>query len=470
MNFNPELFPGDSERAEKSFTARDFFHIIFKHKGVILFTFISVTLVVALSLIYLPPTYVVQAKVLVKTEQQGNPSFFSGIAAYREQRDSDPVNRKIETEMELLTTRSLAEAVVRKTNLRYDQVYHKPYVHLLNLLADTYYKAKQSLFGTGPTKDRYGFKATVDQFSDSFTVAPVKSKSAETNSNVIEVQLKAADPLLAQVAVQALLEQYLNYSIDLNQKSGAEAYKIVEQNTRDAMAKVEEAQNNMRQFLMKRGTDQALPYMASGDVPAANAAAGVPSQGSDTVSTPGDNTSVSVLKSRLIDMELRLVELKQSYSNGSSNVVVAEQAVAQLKKRIQDEVLRNADYQTTYAQLDREQKSAEQFYLELKRKLDQISLFLKMNPYEVDNRVITEPPLYPESSQWKKDLAIGALASLLGLILGLGIAGYREYSDHTLQTPEDVKRYLGLDTLATVHLAEAKEMAQAVGPNDMFRE
>ena len=33
---------------------------------------------------FLPPTYVAEAKVLIKTEQEGGPAFYSGLAAYRE--------------------------------------------------------------------------------------------------------------------------------------------------------------------------------------------------------------------------------------------------------------------------------------------------------------------------------------------------------------------------------------------------
>lgn len=159
-----------------------------------------------------------------------------------------------------------------------------------------------------------------------------------------------------------------------------------------------------------------MPYLASvGDSSAQDSAVkAVQNNGRarpfpDTISTPGDNTSISVLKSRLIDVELRLGELRQNFPDSASNVRIAAQAVSQLKKRIQDEVVRNAEFQTTSTQLDRENKSAEQLYLELKSKLDQISLRLKMTPYEVDNRIITEPPLIPKSSEWKNNLLIGGL-------------------------------------------------------------
>jgi tyrosine-protein kinase Etk/Wzc len=463
MELNTDLFLRQSERTEKAFTTRDLMRLFFKHWKIIALTFLIVATATAVGLYYLPPTYTADAKVLIKTEQQGNPSFLSGITAYREQRDPDPVNRKIETEMELLSTRGLSEAVVRKLGLQYDQVYHKPYVHLLNLAADGYYAAKQAMFGGAPPKDRYGFQATVSEFSKSFTVAPVKSKSAETSSNVVEVRLRGVNPGIAQQSVQALLDEYLVFGVDLNQKSGQEAQKVVEENTRDALNRLMALQSQQRQFLAAQGAARNMPYLptsagadATGPDSAVRAIQRSGPPAGDTISSPGDHTSISVLKSRLIDMELRLSELRQNYPDDASNVRIAAQSVAQLKKRIQDEVLRNAEYQTTLGLLDRETRAAEQLYLDLKRKLDQISLFLKMNPFEVDNRIVTEPPLVPRSSEWKKDLLVGVLVAALGLVLGIAIAGYREYNDHTLQSADDVERHLGLRTLAMVPVADKK--------------
>jgi capsular polysaccharide biosynthesis protein len=45
-----------------------------------------------------------------------------------------------------------------------------------------------------------------------------------------------------------------------------------------------------------------------------------------------------------------------------------------------------------------------------------------------------------------------ALALVVGVMLGAGLAFFLEYFDNTIKTPEEVERYLGLTTLGVVPL------------------
>ena len=89
-------------------------------------------------------------------------------------------------------------------------------------------------------------------------------------------------------------------------------------------------------------------------------------------------------------------------------------------------------------------------YTGLRQKLDQIQLYLQLNPVESDSRLITETPLEPHKPKIKTKVLVGLLGPIAGLMLGLMLAGLREYFDHRLQSPQDVQRFLGLDTLAIV--------------------
>ena len=117
--------------ANQGLTRRDVLNLLFKHLWVVLGTFLLVASIVWTGIAILPATYVAKAKLLIRVEQQGTPSFMSGIAAYRDARDADPASRKLETEMGLLTARPLAEDVVSKLDIDYRSVYHPPYVHYL---------------------------------------------------------------------------------------------------------------------------------------------------------------------------------------------------------------------------------------------------------------------------------------------------------------------------------------------------
>ncbi len=57
------------------------------------------------------------------------------------------------------------------------------------------------------------------------------------------------------------------------------------------------------------------------------------------------------------------------------------------------------------------------------------------------------PPLYPVRPQKRLNLVIGAM---MGLFLGLAGVFFMDYLDNTVRTPEEIERYLKLDTLAVI--------------------
>src|SRR5262249_19816826 len=90
------------EAGEPSATGRDVVRVLFKHRWLIIVCFVVVTGVTVGGLAMLPPTYEAEGKVLVQTEQQATPTFFSGLAAYSDRKDFDPASRRLETEMGLI--------------------------------------------------------------------------------------------------------------------------------------------------------------------------------------------------------------------------------------------------------------------------------------------------------------------------------------------------------------------------------
>lgn len=459
MSNDSHLLEFEHSRDRLAFTTRDFVSILFKHRRVILLTFCVVGVLTAAGVWSLPQTYLAEGKVLVKTEQQGNPSFFSGIAAYREPWESDPVNRKIETEMEMLATRSLSERVVRKLGLTYDQVYHKPLTHYLRPLADAYDWVREKVFGNPQDEDKYGFKGTVKEFNKSFTVEPLKSKSADTTSNMILVTLKATDPSVARESLQTLLEEYVNLTVEQNRKLGLEAHALVERNMLSAEKELEAAKERERAFIAENGTMLATRFGGGRGRNSSDAALKEKFPG---LSKAAEQSTVGALRSHMIDMELQLIELRSVFTDSSENVRLQERSIAELKRRIDIELRRTAENEKVLAALDLNVRTAEAHYIDLRRKLEQIALYLQLNPAEASNRMITEPPLQPKSSEWKKSLLVTALGAMAGLLLGLGIAGYREYSDHRLSTPEAVEHYLGLKALMVVPMQDENELRQSL--------
>lgn len=459
MTFDTDVF-GPKESVDGSaFTFRDLVSILFKHCWVILGCFVLVSVLVAVGIWSLPPTYIAEGKVLVKTEQQGTPSIFSGVAAYREPLEADPVNRKLETEMEMIATRDLSERVVRKLNLTYPEVYHDPLTHLLRPVDDLVDWAKVHIFNYPPDPDAYGFKGTVKEFNASFTVEPLKSKSAETTSNVIQVTLKATDPKIAQMALQALLEEYVGQTVEQNAKMAHDAYELVQQNLQQAAEQLQARREQQRKFIADKG--ETLPSLYASVLPMSSDQVRDSTTGT---ATNGAQTTIGVLRNRLVQLQLKLIDMRETYTDDSESIKLLKQSIALVEERIRTELQATAKSEETLSALDLEVKASEQQYLDLRHKLEQIALFLSLNPAESYNRLISEPPLVPKSSEWKRSVLVTILGSLGGLLLGLGIAGYREYSDHRLSSADAIRTHLGLNPLAVVDLLGEADLRAAFKP------
>src|SRR5262245_30001889 len=90
------------EDREATASLRDVVKVLFKYRWRIALCFVVASAVSMSGALMLPPTYKATTKILVQTDQQATPTFFSGLAAFSERRDFDPVSRRLETEMGLI--------------------------------------------------------------------------------------------------------------------------------------------------------------------------------------------------------------------------------------------------------------------------------------------------------------------------------------------------------------------------------
>jgi uncharacterized protein involved in exopolysaccharide biosynthesis/Mrp family chromosome partitioning ATPase len=468
MAESDSIFPSDPRAGEGlPFTVRDVLRILFKHKILILTCFVVFTVVAGFGLMRIPVSYEAGAKVLVKVEQQVTPSFFSGIAATRESPLADPAGRRIETEMELLETTPLAEDVVKKLGLTYAQVYHKPYVHLLNPVTDAL-EPLLAVFGVPRDPEKYGFRSTVEEFKKSLIVKPIKSKSAEASSNIIDITLQSPSPDLAQKALDVLLASYTSFDITLNQQAGEKAHSIVKLQLDETQAKVLQAQDRLRAFLLQKGSSKgsrgggAASLASNAGTGSRTAADARVDAGDGLVTSPGDHTSISLLKTRLIELEMEKLDTQKTFQGDSDRAQVLGRTISALQQRLSKEIKSDAENDVALATLERDVRTIETEHLEINKKLAQIDLFLKMNQQQPPNRIVVEPPVRPRSSDMKRKVAVGLLSSVAGLLLGLALAGMREYGDTTLRSPRDVKSALGIEVLSQIPKVPAAALESAL--------
>jgi uncharacterized protein involved in exopolysaccharide biosynthesis len=426
------LFPPTHSPTGTGFTGRDLWRQWFKYWGTIVGAVLSVSALALVAAALQPRSYLASAKVWIKTDQQGSPSFLSGVAAYREGQMPDPVNRKIETEMQLLLARSNVETVVRKLHIQPEQVSSTPLNGLLGHATNK------------PRTSEQIMNATVEAFMKALKVEAVRSKTADTSSNLLEIKLETVDGELAAPALNALVEQYQQYGDAQTREQGQATYALISDKMNQAQRELQRIDDQMLKLNIAQGqvqdVDQPAPEMDEG-------------LRMDTMlgsSRMGGSSAVGMMKSQTVTLESKVQELRQVYTDDAEVVRHAKRQLAQAEQRLTRSVTASAKLDAQLKKLERARALAEDRYTELRRKLDQIELYLSSAQGESATRVITERAQAPEKPDGKKKLILAVLGPLAGVALGLLLAGIREYFDHRLQSAQDVERYLGMDTLGIV--------------------
>lgn len=433
------LFPASPIQPGQGFTGRDLLRQWFKYWTTITLTTVAVTAVTLYGVGRQPDLYVAEAKVWIKTDQQGSPSFLSGVAAYREGQLPDPANRKIETEMQLLLSRSSIEAVVRRLGIRPDQFPNAPLSYLFN--------GRQAAKSASPEQQ---FKAAVELFAKSIKVEPARSKTADTSSNMLEIQLETTDAALAPRALNALVEQYQNFGSELTRQQGQATYALISQKMKQARVELSDLEKRILVLNATQGGQIELSGLAEAPTGILRMDGGLRMDAELGSARVGGASAIALIKSQAVSQEGHLEELRQLYTDESELVRNAKRQLAQTQARLNRRVKAGAEQEAQLRQLERARVVAQDRFVELLRKLDQIELYLNSAQDESSTRIFTDRAQAPDRPENKKKLILSIVGPLAGLALGLLFAGIREYFDHRLQSVQDVARYLGLETLGVV--------------------
>lgn len=462
------LFAPAHPRTAPPRSARDFVAVLYRQAGLIVICAAVGTVASLLLYARQPRVYTSTAKVWVQTEQQGSPSFLSGIAAYRETPYPDPVNRKIETEIELMLTRTNAQAVVDKFGIRDDQLVRggAPRSHA------------EPRAASAPAASN-GRVRTVDLFLDGVSVEPLRSKTADTSSNVLEVKFECVDPALAPVALQAFLDNYLQLGALQNRRLGETTSALIATKLAQAKDELLESEDRIVKLLVQDG-GRSGGATAGGDVlgggaGTAYAAAGTAPEGglrldlnpNPTIGTGignGATPAVAALKAQTLDLELRLDEARQLYTDDAENVRNLRSQLAGSQQRLARVVREDTKLEAELNRLERQRQLAQERYVELQRKLDQIDLYLRLNPTEAESRVVIDAPDHPTAAEGKKKAIVALVGPLAGLLLGLLLAGLRELGGERMRSPREAEWALGVPVLGAIPTLSPKIRNAYFGP------
>jgi succinoglycan biosynthesis transport protein ExoP len=463
--------------------AADFFRILYRRKGlIVLITVIGVLLTIVI-IAHTTPIYSAVATVAIQPPDQAQSLVTTTPTVVSPNEET-----QIETKVEIMRSRKLARAAAETLRLKNDPEFApqgdaKPsaFKWIINSLivrppmqTDPKLRAAE--------KARADQEAVVDRLIDNINVARV------ARSSLVSVTISSRDPAKAALIANRLVETYMRGQIKSARETRDEDIKRLSQRVAEMRDYLQGADSAAASFRARHGLLNSRPEDAGAAAIAplgslmAQAQADSAAE-SRRASPSGTASATSPLLTDLRQQETMLArragELSSFYGQGYPEVTKVRAEMSALRVRIQQELARlAADLRTQAAAsqarqlalgagignvrssafasgasavplraLDRQTEAANTLYMSLLTTLNQ-----KIGtPPDTDPDItIVSRASIPATASYplpERAIAVGLLASLG---LGMLLAYVAEAMDTTLRTAEQVRRLIGIPTLAMV--------------------
>ncbi len=452
----------------------DYLLILRKHQWLILSFLLAVVTIVSIATFRMKPVYTASAKIEIDRESN-NILPFQGADPYDFEMDTE---NYIETQSRILTSETLALLTIRNMNLAGNPEFSG--------------SNGSEAIASGTLKNQK-LPPEIGAFLGSLTVKRIPT------TRLMEVTFESTDPQLASRLLNAHLENYIEQNYKSRYESTADATKWLQTELDELSVRVRRSEDARIEYersnqiwsvddkndrsnvaterladLNKELTDaqndslkkQALyEFAKAGDL--------------DAVPQLRDNSVLQDLQKKQADLSIQYTDAVNQYGPNFPKVLRMQEQmknldsqmmrerkgiIAQLEseyreaKQHEDLLGRALDEQKAevnvmsekmiqYNILKREAEANKTLYdsLETKLKEAQISSGLKSS-----NIRIVDPAMVPSTPSRPAKTRNIALAFLVGLVGGVGLALLREYLDNTVKTPDDVETLARLPSLAVV--------------------
>ncbi|HEV2101441.1 MAG TPA: polysaccharide biosynthesis tyrosine autokinase [Candidatus Acidoferrum sp.] len=450
----------------------DYLLILRKHQWLILSFLLTVVTIVSIATFRMRPVYVARATIEIDRENN-NILPFQGADSYDSMMDLD---NYIETQSKVLTSETLALQTIRNTGLA----------------------ANPEFSAGGVPSEAIATGSLANQKRPPEVAAFLGSLSVKRipNSRLMEVSYESTDPVLAARILNAHLENFKAQNIQSRYEATLEATRFLTSQLNELKLTVKQSEdariNYERQNqiwsvddksnitsqrlsdLDKQLTDaqgetlkkQALyEYAKAGDIDAVpeiradallqdlqKKRADLSVQYTESLSQYGPNFP------KVLRLQAQMKEVDDQIGRESKGIILQlesdyreakqrEELIRQALEIQKAETNNMAEKMVQYNILKRESEADKTLYEGLLTKLKEagISEGLKSSNLRVVDPAMI--PSYPARPAKARNIA---LAFLVGLVGGIGLALLREYLDNTVKTPDDIETLSRLPSLAVV--------------------
>ena len=447
-----------AEDAEPEIDIREYLRLVWARKWLVLVVLLATVLFATAWSLTRPKMYRATAKVtLTPPPQLSNNQFDLAMSWWQ-------MDRIIADQVEVLKTRELAQRVVDKLGLDSNPEFmdrDAASVLLGGLSAETIrdtFVVELSMVGRDPDAVAEWLNVYIQEYKN----ANIED-SLERNQEVFKVIQKRLDPLRkklsdSEVALMRFREQK-GEVLSADQDKNVITEQVNTLTTAYAEAKTERIKletkiNALRSLRASTASDSSFSEVL-------------------------DDPTIQSLVQRRDELDVELTEKLSTLKEGHPQIKDLRAQIATLDRRIAEQVEKiRVALQTEFDMVSRRERSLYQNIEQLKeetiklsqqtleldrleREYNQNKAFLEdmlarsneadiSSTSSVNNVRVIEPARAPSAPYSPNVKRTAALATVLGLFLGVGLVLGLDFLDHTLRTPEQVERYVGLEVLAAM--------------------
>lgn len=482
-----------------------YWHVLVKRRRLIIGVLAAVVALALLVTLLATPVY--RATTVLQLDKEGVRVIQVDGLQPGDERGLDPTF--LQTQYELIKSRSLAERVANELNLdpkELERLADEGWLgRMLDLLKPK--RKKQGAAGeagNSPASSRNDFQEAVKFIAGSLSVEPIR------NSRLVRINFDSTSPEFAARAANAIAEGYI--AAGLERRFGASSYAktYLEDQLRLTKAKLEDSERKLVEFAQKESlvnTGEQGQSLAAQNLTQLNAALATAQdqriraqarwQQASSGAMPPDmlsNSNVRALQQQKGQLQAQYQLKLQTFKPDYPEMLQLKSQIDELDRQIATELggIRasvKAEYDAAVRQeqmltgqiaalrtqaLDVDGRSIQ--YNILKREVDtnrQLYDGLLQRYKEVgvagdvraNNISIIDRAEVP-TSRFKPSLTLNlAIGLLLGGVLGVLLAFLLEFLDDTLKTPEDIEQKLKLPVLGVIPKLGPKENVAEVAAN-----
>ncbi len=495
---------GGTVEDDDSIDLREYWRILAKRRWVVFGVLAIVVAATLMATLLMVPEY--RATVTVQINPDG-----ARILAYEDfepaQRGGASSQQFLTTQYEILRSRSLAEAVVRKHGLQ-DHPELTGEIRQRSVLGEVRALAGLLARALRPASDSYAAERTESdsvrsaamRLRDRIEVQPVR------NSQLVNVSFVSFDPALSAAIANAVAREYIEGTMQRRYDAGSEARQFLQAQLDEMRIALERSDRALADFAREARVADLADHQEMARAGLRSLNESLESVRKELVQLAGwrelvqqgrlehldpvvNSVTIAELQKRLLDASTEYASMSERFLDGYPTVSetlrrmdLLRQEIAAERQRIADGILGRFD--TLRAQeaaleqaiaereerimalneqgvqfniLRREFETNRELYDGLLQRMKEIGVAAGVQESNIAVIDVAETPNSAFKPAMGKNLAI---ASMLGLMVGVALALLLEFLDSTLRRTEDVERLVDRPVLGLVPLLRERDRDQ----------